>query len=127
MKKRTKQAINALTHHIENLEVVSNTKQGNTWKASVRATFNLYLGKESALSDRLSQLYFTKAILFQMQMSLKRNTIIIMMKPQSKILEISSKVRLNILKQMASTKIIRKRIFYQISITKKLSVEYLAA
>ena len=62
MKKRTKQAINALTHHIENLEVVSNTKQGNTWKASVRATFNLYLGKESALSDRLSQLYFTKAI-----------------------------------------------------------------
>ncbi|MTK54406.1 hypothetical protein [Paludibacter sp.] len=62
MKKRTKQAIEVLSRHLEDLKAISNVKQGNTWKASVRATFNLYLGRESALSDRLSQLYFTKAI-----------------------------------------------------------------
>jgi hypothetical protein len=62
MKKQTKLAIKVLLSHLHELDAISNTEQGNTWKSAVRDTLNLYIGKDSAISNRLSELFFTREV-----------------------------------------------------------------
>lgn len=60
MSSKSKKAIASLNKHLVNIESVSNVQEGNTWKASLKDTINLYIGDNSSISQRLDELYFTR-------------------------------------------------------------------
>ncbi len=62
MLRKSKIAIRNLNQHFVELDNVTNILQGNTWKASLKDTINLYLGAQSSISKRLDELYFTKRV-----------------------------------------------------------------
>ncbi|SHG13459.1 hypothetical protein SAMN05444405_1262 [Bacteroides luti] len=62
MLRKSKIAIKDLNQHLIELDNVTNILQGNTWKASLKDTINLYLGAQSSISKRLDELYFTKRV-----------------------------------------------------------------
>lgn len=53
-------AINILKKHLVELDSISNAKQGNTWKASLKDTLALYIGADSSILKRLDELVFTR-------------------------------------------------------------------
>lgn len=53
-------AIKTLNQHLLDLENVANVQQGNTWKASLRDLLGIYVGPDSAILNRLDNLYFTR-------------------------------------------------------------------
>jgi hypothetical protein len=57
-----KKAIENIKHHLIELDNVKNVLQGNTWKASLKDSINLYIGFQSSISKRLDELYFTKVV-----------------------------------------------------------------
>lgn len=57
---KSKRAIAALEKHSGDLNSISNTEEGNTWKAALKDTIDLYIGFDSSISLRLDRLYFTK-------------------------------------------------------------------
>lgn len=60
MSKKSKRAIKALNKHLESITTISNVQEGNTWKASLKDTINLYIGADSSISQRLDSLHFTR-------------------------------------------------------------------
>lgn len=60
MNSKSKKAITSLNKHSEVLDAITNVQEGNTWKASLKDTVNLYIGNDSSISQRLDKLYFTK-------------------------------------------------------------------
>jgi hypothetical protein len=59
---KSKKAINKLRESRTTLNNISNTQEGNNWKTSLKASFILYLGKESAFLGRLENLFFTRKV-----------------------------------------------------------------
>jgi cell division protein FtsB len=59
---KSKKAIAALNKHLGDIDSISNVQEGNTWKASLKDTINLYIGNNSSISQRLEKLYFTKKV-----------------------------------------------------------------
>lgn len=59
MKNNTKRAIKAFKNYLAEIDNITDSKTGNTWKAKVGDTLVLYLGKESSLVVRLENLHFT--------------------------------------------------------------------
>jgi hypothetical protein len=57
---KSKKAIRILNKHMTDLGPITNVLQGNTWKASLKDTLNLYIGSESSISKRLDEIYFTR-------------------------------------------------------------------
>lgn len=57
---KTKKAIDTLNRQLNELSSITNVKQGNNWKASLKDTLNLYVGPQSSISQRLDGLYFTR-------------------------------------------------------------------
>lgn len=57
---KSKKAIDTLNRQLNELSSITNVKQGNNWKASLKDTLNLYIGPQSSLSQRLDGLYFTR-------------------------------------------------------------------
>lgn len=57
---KTKKAIDTLNRQLNELPAITNVKQGNNWKASLKDTINLYIGHQSSISQRLDSLYFTR-------------------------------------------------------------------
>ena len=57
---KSKKAIDAFKKHLADLNTISNVRDGNNWKASLKDTLNLYVGVESSISKRLDGLYFTR-------------------------------------------------------------------
>jgi len=57
---KSKKAIKALKRHLVDLNGITNSLQGNTWKASLNDTLTLYLGPDSVMIKRLNTLYFTR-------------------------------------------------------------------
>ncbi|MCZ8355152.1 MAG: hypothetical protein O9340_10475 [Cyclobacteriaceae bacterium] len=57
---KRKKAIEAFEKHLADLSMISNVRDGNNWKASLKDTLNLYIGAESSISKRLDGLYFTR-------------------------------------------------------------------
>lgn len=57
---KSKAAIKTLNRHLVELDDVTNVLQGNTWKASLKDTINIYIGSDSSISTRLDNLYFTR-------------------------------------------------------------------
>lgn len=60
MDNKSKKAISSLNKHLEEIDSISSVQEGNTWKASLKDTINLYLGDNSSISQRLDKLYFTR-------------------------------------------------------------------
>ena len=56
---KSKKAIETLNRQLSELDSISNVRQGNNWKASLKDTLDLYIGPDSSLSTRLDGLYFT--------------------------------------------------------------------
>jgi hypothetical protein len=56
---KTKKALEILNRQLKELNIVTNVLQGNTWKASLKDTLNIYIGPGSSISTRLDSLYFT--------------------------------------------------------------------
>lgn len=59
---KSKKAIKKLNDSKISLENVQSVQQGNNWKATLRASLLLYLGKNSPILTRLDNLYFTKKV-----------------------------------------------------------------
>jgi hypothetical protein len=59
---KSKKAIATLNKHLGDLDSISNIQEGNTWKAALKDTINLYIGDNSSISQRLDKIYFTKQI-----------------------------------------------------------------
>jgi hypothetical protein len=59
---KSKKAINKLRESKTKLNNITNVQEGNNWKASLKASFILYLGKDSAILGRLENLYFTRKV-----------------------------------------------------------------
>lgn len=57
---KSKKAIETLNRQLSELDSISNVRQGNNWKASLKDTLDLYIGPDSSLSTRLDGLYFTR-------------------------------------------------------------------
>jgi len=57
---KTKKAIKRLNEEKIKLEKIQNVLQANTWKASLKASLIVYLGKDSTIVSRLDNLFFTK-------------------------------------------------------------------
>lgn len=57
---KSKKAIASLNRHLLELDTVTNVLQGNTWKASLKDTLNIFIGPDSSISTRLDKLYFTR-------------------------------------------------------------------
>lgn len=57
---KSKKAIQHLKEQKVKLDDIKNVLQGNTWKASLKASLIIYLGKDSTLISRLDNLSFTK-------------------------------------------------------------------
>ncbi|MEZ7505952.1 hypothetical protein [Flavobacterium sp. Arc2] len=57
---KSKKAIQRLNEEKIKLDNIQNVLQGNTWKASLKASLTVYLGKDSTLISRLDNLFFTK-------------------------------------------------------------------
>lgn len=57
---RTNKAIETFNSHLLKLDMISDVKQGNNWKASLRDMLKLHVGPESSLLKRLDELYFTR-------------------------------------------------------------------
>jgi hypothetical protein len=53
-------AIAALRFQLTKLDAITNIRQGNTWKASLKASLDLYIGADSSISERLDKLFFTR-------------------------------------------------------------------
>jgi hypothetical protein len=60
MSRKSKAAIKVLEGYLNRLENISTKIEGNTWKDSLRDTFILYFGENSAFIQRLDVTYFTK-------------------------------------------------------------------
>lgn len=60
MYSKAKKAIDSLNKHLNDINSISNVQEGNTWKASLKDTLNLYTGDNSSISQRLDKLYFTR-------------------------------------------------------------------
>jgi len=60
MSSKSKKAIASLNKHLNDIDSVSNVQEGNTWKAALKDTINLYIGENSSISQRLDKLYFTR-------------------------------------------------------------------
>lgn len=60
MNSKSKKAIASLNKHLFDIASVSNVQEGNTWKAALKDTINLYIGDNSSISQRLDNLYFTR-------------------------------------------------------------------
>jgi len=60
MSNKSKKAIESLNKHLNDIENISNVQQGNTWKARLKDSINLYIGENSSISQRLDKLYFTR-------------------------------------------------------------------
>lgn len=59
-KNKVNKAIEALEKHLAKLDSITDTSNGNTWKAALIDTFEKYLGSDSALLLRLRNLYFSR-------------------------------------------------------------------
>ena len=59
---KSKRAIANLSRLLTELDAITNVLSGNTWKASLKDTLNLYLGSESSLSKRLNEIHFVNEI-----------------------------------------------------------------
>lgn len=59
MKKNTKKATKIFKDYLAEIDGITDSKTGNTWKAKVHDTLVLYLGKESSFIVRLENLHFT--------------------------------------------------------------------
>ncbi|MDJ1502044.1 hypothetical protein [Xanthocytophaga agilis] len=57
---KSKKAITALNKYLSDIDSISNVQEGNTWKAALKDTINLYTGNNSSISQRLDKLYFTR-------------------------------------------------------------------
>lgn len=57
---KKKKAIEILNRHLTELNSVTTVQQGNTWKASLKDTVDLYVGPDSSISIRLNDLHFTR-------------------------------------------------------------------
>lgn len=62
MRNKSKKAITALNKHLGDIDSIANVQEGNTWKAALKDTINLYIGDNSSISQRLDKLYFTKQV-----------------------------------------------------------------
>lgn len=60
MDNKSTKAIVSLKTHLSNINSISSVVEGNTWKASLKDTINLFNGTNSSISQRLDKLYFTK-------------------------------------------------------------------
>jgi hypothetical protein len=59
---KTDKAIIVLHNKKTALDNINNVNEGNTWKTSLRASFQLYLGNDSPFLNRLDSLYFTRKV-----------------------------------------------------------------
>jgi hypothetical protein len=59
---KSKKAIKVLNNYLSELDHITNAQQGNNWKATLKDTLILYVGKDSSTIKRLESLYFTKKI-----------------------------------------------------------------
>jgi hypothetical protein len=59
---KSKNAIRILNENKIQLGNIQNVQQGNTWKATLKASLILYLGPNSAIVGRLENLHFTKKV-----------------------------------------------------------------
>lgn len=60
MSSKSKKAVTSLNKHLNEIDSVTNVQEGNTWKAALKDTINLYIGENSSISQRLDKLYFTR-------------------------------------------------------------------
>lgn len=60
MSSKSKKAIASLNKHLSDIYSVTNVQEGNTWKAALKDTINLYIGENSSISQRLDKLFFTR-------------------------------------------------------------------
>ena len=60
MTSKSKKAISSLKKHLNDIDAISSVQEGNTWKASLKDTINLYIGEHSSITQRLDKLYFTR-------------------------------------------------------------------
>ena len=56
---KSEKAISVLGELLAKLSSVSNVLQGNSWKATLQDTLELYIGPKSNISNRLNDIYFT--------------------------------------------------------------------
>ena len=57
---KSSKAIKTLQQKITELNLIADVRQGNNWKASLKDSIELYIGKDSSISKRLDELYFTR-------------------------------------------------------------------
>jgi hypothetical protein len=62
MSNKSKKAIKILNQHLTKLATITNVQNGNTWKASLKDTLKLYIGPESSILKRLTDIYFTRKV-----------------------------------------------------------------
>ncbi|MFN9112752.1 MAG: hypothetical protein ACK5XN_22025 [Bacteroidota bacterium] len=60
MIRKSKKAIASLNKHLSDIDSVRNVQEGDTWKAALKDTINLYIGEKSSISQRLDKLFFTR-------------------------------------------------------------------
>lgn len=59
---KSKKAIKSLKNKSSELSEIKNVQQGNNWKASLKDYLTKYIGADSAIIERLENLYFTKKV-----------------------------------------------------------------
>ncbi len=62
MKQKRVKAIETLKKYLKELDDVKDTQSGNDWKAKTIDSFIIFLGSDSALTQRLEKTYFTDLI-----------------------------------------------------------------
>ena len=60
MLNKSNKAIKTLQEKITELNLIADVRQGNNWKASLKDSIEIYVGKDSAISKRLDELHFTR-------------------------------------------------------------------
>lgn len=57
---KSSKAIKTLQQKLTELNLITDVRQGNNWKASLKDSIELYVGKDSSISKRLDELHFTR-------------------------------------------------------------------